>query len=93
MKRKLFVALILLMFFSVSCSSLRRDKNNKEVPVQKNAGQQGEITNSELLDLVYNFTFPTGSADDISFDEECPGLPIELINQIKKLYIVVILIR
>ncbi|NLP14379.1 MAG: hypothetical protein GX383_07930 [Clostridium sp.] len=84
MKRKLFVALILLMFFSVSCSSLRRDKNNKEVPVQKNAGQQGEITNSELLDLVYNFTFPTGSADDISFDEECPGLPIELINQIKK---------
>lgn len=45
---------------------------------------QKEITDSELDNLVKSFTFPQKSTDNLNFNEACPGLPIELINQLKE---------
>ncbi|HEY9058896.1 MAG TPA: hypothetical protein VIO64_00100 [Pseudobacteroides sp.] len=38
----------------------------------------------DLDNLVKSFVFPPISIDNLNFNEECPGLPIELINKLKK---------
>jgi hypothetical protein len=45
--------------------------------------QEG-IKDSKLDNLVKSFVFPSLSADNINFKEECQGLPLELINQLKE---------
>ena len=46
--------------------------------------QEEEIKDSELDKLVESFVFPPLSTDHLNFDEECQGLPLELINQLKE---------
>ena len=100
MKKKLIVISVLCVLFATSCSGSGKDKGEKikdviatgtptESPTQEATQNKiievsQEIKDSELDKLVESFVFPPLSTDHLNFDEECQGLPLELINQLKE---------
>ncbi len=97
MKRILTIIIVLFVLFATSCSGSGKDNGeisadefNTKIPVQEvtqnkiDEVKQEEIRDSELDNLVKSFVFPPMSADNLSFDEGIPGLPFELINQLKE---------
>lgn len=97
MKKIFLVIVVLIVIFAISCSaSSKCDEgtleatSNTEMPTQQavqnlnTQNQQQGIGNSDLDTMVKSFAFPTKSADNLNYDETCPGLPIDLINQLKK---------
>ena len=97
MKRILIVIAVLFASFAISCTGSGK-KNGEvigykfytELPTQEAMQNkvsevlQEEITDSELDNMVKNFVFPPKSPGNLNFDEECKGLPINLINQLKE---------
>ena len=95
MKWKLTVIVVLFLLFTTSCSGTDYGENlgkefNTEIPTEENTQneidevQQEGIDDSGLDKLVKNFAFPPRSTDNLNLEEECPGLPIEIINQLKE---------
>ena len=95
MKWKLTVIVVLFVLFATSCSGKDNGGNlgkklNTETPTNENTQnkidevKQEGIGDSELDKLVNSFAFPQRSTDNLNLEEDCPGLPIEIINQLKE---------